>query len=110
MKKKNWYTSHITLCIFVGLLLGIVVGFALPADAAVASGALGLISSVYMNALRMMIFPLVFCSIVVGIKNIGSVSRPAAWVCRACSTSPAPPCLPACWACSCRKPWAWARA
>ena len=75
MKKQNWYTSHITLWIFVGLILGIVVGFALPADAAFATGALGLISSVYMNALRMMIFPLVFCSIVVGIKNIGSVSK-----------------------------------
>ena len=35
---------------------------------------LGLISAIYMNALRMMIFPLVFCSIVVGIKNIGSVT------------------------------------
>lgn len=35
---------------------------------------LELISSLYMNALRMMIYPLVFCSLIVGIQGIGSVS------------------------------------
>jgi Na+/H+-dicarboxylate symporter len=33
-----------------------------------------LLSSLYMNALRMMIYPLVFCSLIVGIQGIGSVS------------------------------------
>lgn len=33
-----------------------------------------LVSSLYMNALRMMIYPLVFCSLIVGIQGIGSVS------------------------------------
>lgn len=32
-----------------------------------------LIGSLYMNALRMMIYPLVFCSLIVGIQGIGSV-------------------------------------
>ena len=75
MKKKNWYTGHVTLWIFVGLALGVIVGFALPGSWGWATQGLGLISSIYMNALRMMIFPLVFCSIVVGIQNIGSVTK-----------------------------------
>ena len=75
MKKKNWYTSKITLWIFVGLALGVVVGFMLPDSWGWATQGLSFISTVYMNALRMMIFPLVFCSIVVGIKNIGSVTK-----------------------------------
>jgi len=33
-----------------------------------------LITSLYMNALRMMIYPLVFCSLIVGVQGIGSVS------------------------------------
>jgi Na+/H+-dicarboxylate symporter len=33
-----------------------------------------LVSSLYMNALRMMIYPLVFCSLIVGIQGIGSIS------------------------------------
>ena len=75
MKKKNWYTSRITLWIFVGLALGVIVGFVLPHSWGWATQGLGLISSIYMNALRMMIFPLVFCSIVVGIMGIGSIKK-----------------------------------
>lgn len=37
--------------------------------------AINLVSSLYMNALRMMIFPLVFSSIVMGIQSIGSISQ-----------------------------------
>ena len=37
--------------------------------------ALNLIYTLYINALRMMIFPLVFCSIVMGIQGIGSVGK-----------------------------------
>lgn len=75
MAKKNWYTSHITLWIFIGLALGVIVGFALPDHWGWASDGLGLISTIYMNALQMMIFPLVFCSLVVGIQSIGSVTK-----------------------------------
>ncbi len=75
MKKGiKWYVSHITLCIFIGLILGVAVGFIIP-SAGVVNDVLGLVSGVYMNALRMMIFPLVFCSIVVGIQDIGSVGK-----------------------------------
>ena len=73
MKKNN--ASRITLWIFIGLLAGIVFGLLMPGRFEWALPAIDLVSSLYMNALRMMIFPLVFCSLVVGIKGIGSVSR-----------------------------------
>ena len=78
MKKKNWYTSRITLWIFVGLALGILVGFLgmfNPDGFNTFKPALNLVYTLYINALRMMIFPLVFCSIVMGIQGIGSVGK-----------------------------------
>ena len=75
MKKKNWYTSHVTLWIFIGLVAGIVFGLIMPGRFEWALPVINLVSSLYMNALRMMIFPLVFCSIVMGIQGIGSVGK-----------------------------------
>lgn len=65
---------HITLAIFIGLILGIVFGLLMPGRYEWALPVVDLISGVYMNALRMMIYPLVFCSLIVGIQGIGSVS------------------------------------
>ena len=65
---------NITLAIFIGLVLGIIVGFVMPEKSGVLAPILDLVSSVYMSALRMMIYPLVFASLIVGIKGIGSVS------------------------------------
>lgn len=76
--KKNWYTSRITLWIFVGLVLGILLGFVgmfHPTAFNAVKPALDLVYTLYINALRMMIFPLVFCSIVIGIQGIGSVGK-----------------------------------
>lgn len=71
---KNMTSKHLTLLIFIGLVLGIGYGFLLQGPLAVTLPAISLISSIYMSALRMMIYPLVFCSLVMGIKGIGSVS------------------------------------
>lgn len=76
--KKNWYTSRITLWIFVGLALGILAGLLgmfQPDAFGAFKPALDLVYTMYINALRMMIFPLVFCSIVIGIQGIGSVGK-----------------------------------
>ncbi len=76
--KKNWYTSRITLWIFIGLALGIVVGlFGMiqPAAFGAVKPVFDLFYNLYISALRMMIFPLVFCSIVMGIQGIGSVGK-----------------------------------
>ena len=73
--KKNSYSKHITLWIFIGLAAGIVVGLLMPGRFEWALPAINLVGTLYMNALRMMIFPLVFCSIVMGIQSIGSISK-----------------------------------
>ncbi len=70
-EKKKISSKGLTLAIFVGLVAGIVFGLVMP------DGALpvvDLVSGIYMNALRMMIYPLVFASLVVGIIGMGSVS------------------------------------
>lgn len=72
MKKKK--PINITLAIFLGLILGILFGLFMPGRYEFLLPAVDLLSSLYMNALRMMIYPLVFCSLIVGIKGIGSVS------------------------------------
>ena len=68
----GWYKEHITGAIFLGLVLGILTGLFLAGRFAPVLTATQLLGSIYMNALNMMIFPLVFCSIVVGITSIGS--------------------------------------
>ena len=68
----QWYREHITGAIFTGLILGILTGLFLANKFEIVLTATSLIGSIYMNALNMMIFPLVFCSIVMGISSIGS--------------------------------------
>ena len=72
MKQKK--TFNITAAIFIGLILGIIFGLFMPGRYEFLLPAVELVSSLYMNALRMMIYPLVFCSLIVGIQGIGSVS------------------------------------
>lgn len=72
---KNNKTLRLTVAILIGLILGIIVGFVMPGRFDGLLPVLSLVSSIYMNALRMMIYPLVFCSLIVGIKGIGSVSK-----------------------------------
>ncbi len=73
MKKNK--STRITLWIFIGLVLGILCGLFMPGRYEWALPFIELVSSLYMNALRMMIYPLVFCSLIVGIKGIGSISK-----------------------------------
>lgn len=68
----EWYRKHITGAIFVGLILGILTGLFLAGRFKVVLTATSVLGSIYMSALNMMIFPLVFCSIVMGIASIGS--------------------------------------
>lgn len=71
----QWYRKHITGAIFAGLILGILTGLFLADKFEVVLTATSALGSIYMNALNMMIFPLVFCSIVMGIASIGSAKQ-----------------------------------
>lgn len=71
---KSGKSGIITLFIFLGLVFGILFGLFMPGRYEFLLPAVELMSGLYMNALRMMIYPLVFCSLVVGIHSIGSVS------------------------------------
>lgn len=72
--KKAKKPVNITIAIFLGLILGILFGLFVPGHYEFLLPLIDLISSLYMNALRMMIYPLVFCSLIVGIQGIGSIS------------------------------------
>ncbi|WP_343210263.1 dicarboxylate/amino acid:cation symporter [Anaerolentibacter hominis] len=74
MKKiVQWYKTHTTTAIFIGLLLGIVVGLFVAGRFEKVLVVTDLVGGIYMSALQMMIFPMVFCSIVVGIASIGNM-------------------------------------
>ena len=66
MSEKHATKSlKLTIAIFTGLVLGILMGFLMPGRMEWAVPVLDLVSGIYMNALRMMIYPLVFCSLIV---------------------------------------------
>lgn len=69
-KKKKKF--NFTLWIAVGLFAGLGVGLIMPEWMYTV---LTVISNIYMNALKMMIYPLVFCSLVVGITGISNISK-----------------------------------
>lgn len=74
MKKfLEWYNSHITTCIFIGLVFGGLTGLFLADSFKPVLTITSLLGSIYMSALNMMILPLVFCSIIVGINSIGNM-------------------------------------
>ena len=72
--RKRKKTYNVTLAILCGLVLGILFGWFMPGRYEFLLPVITLISGIYMNALRLMIFPLVFCSLIVGIQGIGSIS------------------------------------
>ncbi|NCC44078.1 MAG: cation:dicarboxylase symporter family transporter, partial [Clostridia bacterium] len=63
MQKKKF---SITLAIFIGLVLGVIIGVFMPGRMDWLYTPLSVITSIYMSALRLMIYPLVFCSLVMG--------------------------------------------
>lgn len=67
MKKHS-----ITLWITVGLVLGVIVGLIMPEWLYTP---LTVVATIYMSALKMMIYPLVFCSLIMGIMGIGSIAK-----------------------------------
>ena len=71
MKEKR-KVGNITLWILTGLILGIIVGLIMPDWL---NKPLSVVGSIYMSALKMMIYPLVFCSLIMGIIGIGNIAK-----------------------------------
>lgn len=67
-KKK----MSVTVWIAVGLFAGILIGLIMPAWLYTP---LSIIATIYMSALKMMIYPLVFCSLILGIVGIGNIAK-----------------------------------
>ena len=72
MGKKKWLSFQQTVWIALGLCLGLIFGLIMPEFFYTP---LNLIATIYMSSLKMMIFPLVFCSLLTGIMGIGSIAK-----------------------------------
>ena len=68
---SNQKAIRLSIAILAGLILGALFGLIMPDWAEPATA---LISTIYLHGLTLMIYPLVFCSLIVGVKGIGSVS------------------------------------
>ena len=68
---SNQKAIRLSIAILAGLILGALFGLVMPDWAEPVTG---LISTIYLHGLTLMIYPLVFCSLIVGVKGIGSVS------------------------------------
>jgi Na+/H+-dicarboxylate symporter len=72
--------SRLTTMIFVGMLLGIAVGYACsitwpdPQTAKEIAGYIALVSDVFLRLIKMIIAPLVFSTLVVGIAHLGDTA------------------------------------
>ena len=63
--------KHTLLLIAVGLLLGVLIGGLYPEY----TTALGVIGTVFLNALKFIVVPLIFVSVAVGIASLGDMAR-----------------------------------
>lgn len=60
--------------IIIGLVLGLLVGFLLNGHGGPVLGFVNYAGALYMNALKMMIYPMIFCTVIVGITEVGSIA------------------------------------
>lgn len=65
------YLKILYIQVLIGMILGIITGWLFPSFAPVAS----LISNTFINMIRMVIAPVIFCSIVTGIAGAGSIKK-----------------------------------
>ena len=57
---KRWKKLNLTVQIMIGLAIGVILGFIIPKSWTGVIKASQTIGTIYMNALKMMIYPLVF--------------------------------------------------
>jgi Na+/H+-dicarboxylate symporter len=70
-------SNRLTTMIFVGMVLGILVGYAIntlwpdPQTAKAIAGYIGLMTDIFLRLIKMIIAPLVFSTLVVGVAHMG---------------------------------------
>ncbi|QUM85920.1 MULTISPECIES: dicarboxylate/amino acid:cation symporter [unclassified Moritella] len=71
LSQKLWFNLPLWQKIVIGMILGITVGITFGEDAVI----LKPIGSLFVNTIKMLIVPLVFCSIIVGITSMQDTSK-----------------------------------
>jgi Na+/H+-dicarboxylate symporter len=78
MHKKNSLTIHILIGLVLGALVGIVTSY-LPEgslrDVWLIEGIFELVGSMFINAIKLLVIPLVFISLVCGVSALGDITR-----------------------------------
>ncbi|MCW5910754.1 MAG: C4-dicarboxylate transporter DctA [Cyclobacteriaceae bacterium] len=69
-EKKSIF-SNLTVQVLIAIVLGIIVGALFPAFASTAK----LISEVFINLIRMVVAPIIFFTVVIGIAGVGSLKK-----------------------------------
>lgn len=75
MEKTGKKKLHFSVKVMIGLLLGIVVGIILQAKPEIANTYIKPFGTLYLNAIKMVIVPMVLSSIIVGACGLGDVKK-----------------------------------
>ena len=79
MKKKKGLTTRIFIALIVGALLGVILHYLVPSgyvkDKIVVDGILYVVGQGFIRLMKMLVVPLVFCSIVCGSMSIGDTKK-----------------------------------
>ena len=76
---ESMRSQRLTLIIFIGMLLGIAVGYAChelwpdPQTAKTIAGYISLFTDIFLRLIKMIIAPLVFTTLVVGVAHMGDI-------------------------------------
>tara|TARA_B100000686_G_scaffold355150_1_gene470446 strand:+ start:4631 stop:5920 length:1290 start_codon:yes stop_codon:yes gene_type:complete len=76
--KNLSFTQKMLFAMFFGALLGIVLNnvnsFGIVIDQYLSNGIFDVVGKIFVNSLKMLVVPLVFCSIAVGVSSLGDIS------------------------------------
>ena len=64
--------------IFIALILGVIVGLMLQGSPAIATAWIKPLGTLFLNCIKLIIVPLVFASLIVGVCGLGVIKR-SAW-------------------------------
>jgi aerobic C4-dicarboxylate transport protein len=69
-RARAWY-EHLSIQILFGVILGVIVGYVWPQSA----GALKTLGDLFIKLVRMLVAPIIFCTVVHGIASVGEAKK-----------------------------------